>query len=511
MTELNHYSFTRVKRSLGFFALGKLGSGLVGLGLLILVVRVLPRAEYGTYVTYIALFEIVQLVSNLGLFPIAQRYVTDCRINGSQRQLVKLVLWICLGRFITLGIACGGLYLLAEQLLGFIGIPEAKSSFLVYLWVIITEGVSRYLDLIFESLLLQGRAQASIFFRNFAKLCAFSAMFLFGKKLTLINLVELEALTATAGFCLAILFIANYFLMQPTTLQVVGKHRKYAVAEMLLFSIRFYFAQVIGQLYSGDAIKLITSRILGIYEAASFGFSYSIYAILQRYLPAYLLMGMLRPLFIARNKGTSDFTEINNLANIIFKLNIFCLVPVVTFLSLYGIQLSLLISGGKYPEAGTILVTLCMLLILQTLHILLGLVAISFGHAQSALVGTLSGIVGVVLGVYMSNEYGIIALVYGLILSEFLWCGTVWLYLYLSGIRFQLDWLALLKFITIGLFIVFILNNLNLPSSPKPIEMGLLMGLVLIFYTLVAYIIKPFNSRERTLINSILPKPLFVW
>ena len=511
MAELNHYSFTRVKRSLGYFAVGKVGSGVVGLALLVLLARILPRTEYGTYMTYMALFEIVQLISNLGLLPIAQRYVTDCRINGNHQQLIKMVAWSCLGRFVTLTIACGGLYVLSEMLLVFMGIEEARLSFLVYLVVMLTEGVSRYIDVVFESLLLQGRAQASVFFRNISKLSAFSTMAWFGGSLTLDSLVKLEAMTSTAGTCLAIFLITNYFWKQPASTQVSNKYRKYAGSEMLLFSLRFYFAQVIGQLYGGDAIKLITTRVLGIAEAASFGFSYSIYAILQRYLPAYLLLGMLRPLFIAKNKGTSDFTEINNLANIIFKLNIFCLVPIVAFLALYGIQFSLLISGGRYSGEKGILIALCIVLILQTLHLLLGLVAISFGHASSALAGTLAGVVGVLLGIHMSNDYGITGLVGGLMLSELLWCASVWLFLYFSGIRFRLDWIALLKFVSIGFIIVLILDNMNLPSSPKPIEMALVMVFILLLYIAIAYMIKPFNGRERTAINRILPKSIFVW
>ena len=48
-------------------------------------------------------------------------------------------------------------------------------------------------------------------------------------------------------------------------------------------------------------------------------------------------------------------------------------------------------------------------------------------------------------------------------------------------------------------------------TSPKPIEMALLMVFILLLYTVIAYIIKPFNGRERTAINRILPKSIFVW
>jgi len=479
--------------------------------LLILVARLLPRAEYGTYITYMSLFEIIQLVSNIGLFPIAQRYVTDCRINGTQRQLIKLVSFTSLGRFVTLLAACGGLYLFSEQLLGFMGIPAARKSFILYLLVMLGEGVSRYLDLVFESLLLQGRAQISIFFRTASKLAAFASMAWAYGGITLDTLIELEAVTAAAGLGLSLLMITNYLWVRSGKPPATTAQRKYALSEMFGFSLRYYFAQIIGMLSSGDAIKLITARVLGVMEAASFGFSYSIYVVMLRYLPAYLLMGMLRPLFIAKHSSGSDFTEINNMANMVFKLNVFCITPLLAFLILYGTQFSSLLSGGKYPGAAGILVALCVLLVFQTLHMLLGLLAITIEKAQSALYGTILSTGGVIIGVYLTKDYGVSGLVAGLLLSEIFWCAAVWLSFYFTGVRFRLDWLALLKFIIVTAAVVFLLNKLNLPPSPNPMQMALVMGLVLFSCALLTYILKPFNARERATINRVLPKPLFVW
>ncbi len=506
----NHYSSTRVKRSLLHFAIGKVGSGLAGLALLVLVVRVLPKGDYGTYVTYMALFEIIQLVSNFGLFPIAQRYVTDCRINGTQKQLIHLVSWACLGRFVSLLLVCGGLYIFSEPLLDFVGIPGTKSSFNVYLLIMLTEGVSRYLDMIFESLLLQGLGQASIFFRNISKLCAFATMMWYSGGLNLDTLVWLETMTATAGLGLSLLFLVKYLWSHRTMEQTQAKQKRYAPSGRLKFSLQFYLAQVISQIYGGDAIKLIVTRLFGVMTAASFGFAYSISMILQRYLPTYLLLGMVRPLFVAKISGGSDFSEIIRMANLLFKLNTFCLAPVVIFFILYGTQFSLLVSGGKYPDAGGLLIFLCLLLIIQTLHVILGLMTNATGQASSTLLGTIAGVIGVVVGVVLAINYGIFGLVAGLILSEILWCTVAWLILSYFGFSFRLDWLGLFKPIFVSICTVALFECVPVHAD-KFIDLLLMGGAVLLCYIILSYIIKPFRRHERETINRFLPKPIFVW
>ncbi len=510
MTDSNHFSFTRVKRSLGYFAIGKLGSGLVGLALLVLLARVLSRTDYGTYVTYVAIFEIVLLVSNFGLFPIAQRFVTDCRIKGTQRQLVKLIFWICLGRLVTLMVACGGLYLFSGMLLGFMGIQEVIASFLVYLLVMITEGVSRYLDMIFESLLLQGYAQASIFIRNTSKLIAFASVAWFGGGLTLDSLVRLEAMTTTGGMAIAVLLIIIYFWTHRAPKHDPVTPNRYAPSDMFRFSLLLYFAQVISQIYGGDAIKLIVARILGIIETASFGFAYSISMILQRYLPTFLLLGMARPLFVAKFAKGSDFSEINRMANLMFKLNTFCLVPVIAFFVLYGSQFSSLVSGGKYPEAGGMLASLCILLIFQSLHIILGLVALVTKLANSTLMGTIAGVLGVLLGIYSVPHFGVYGLVFGLILSELLWCVVAWLIQAHYGYGLRLDWLAVFKLTFVCISVIAILNNAPLPTA-NAIDLMVAFIYVVLSYLILAYLIKPFRNYERSTINRFLPKPVFLW
>lgn len=510
MTGSHHYSFVHVKRSLGHFIVGKVGSGLVGLTLLLLTVRVLAPTEYGAYVTFMALLEMTQLVSNCGLFAIAQRYVADCRINGSQRQLRHLVSRICFGRILTLLIACGGLHLAMPKLLVFLRIQGLEGVFITYLLVILAEGSSRYIDLIFESLLLQGRAQVSIFIRNASKLSVFCAAVWVERGLGLDRLVKLEAITAVFGLTLSLVLIAHYFWTKHETEHPEPSKVRYAPVGMVQFSLQFYLAQVIGQTYGADAIKLIVARTLGLMEAAIFGFAYSINVILQRYLPAYLLLGMMRPLFVAKKSAGADFSDINRMANLVFKVNVFCLAPLTAFLVLCGTEFSIFVSGGKYPHAGGLLVALCLLLILQTLHVVLGLLAIATERAGSNLLGTIAGTSGVIAGVWLAQTLGIYGLVTGLMSSEILWCFTVWLTLYLSGFHFRLDWLGFFKVIIAAVGVVAILQDL-VEVSANAISLLTTMGLVLTCFIGITFAVKPFRSHERTIINRFLPKPIFVW
>ena len=90
MPDKETFSTKKVRKSLFHFALGKVISGLIGLAMLIAMVRLLPATDYGAFVTFVALMEVSLLVSNLGVYPFAQRYITEAMAPRYQRFLPVL-------------------------------------------------------------------------------------------------------------------------------------------------------------------------------------------------------------------------------------------------------------------------------------------------------------------------------------------------------------------------------------------------------------------------------------
>lgn len=506
-----HFSFQKLKRSLTHFAIGKVVSGIIGILTLLLLVRALSPNDFGVYVTLLALFEVVQLGSSFGLLASAQRYVTDCRISGTGKQLKQLVRNLLIWRLITLSLVSAVFWLISKPLMQYFGIADNQHVLDIYLIVIVSEGVSRLLDLIFESLLLQGQAQVSILVRNGAKLIGFAILFFSLSEVTLFSVIQVEVITTVLGMIISVGLVYQYLNKVKADRDQNKMLAGYKFPKTFnRFSYQFYLAQLVGLAYGPDVVKMLVAKIFGMVEAAVFGFAFAVITILRRYMPAYLLLGMVRPIFVAKKTSGATFGEVNELMNLVLKINVFFLVPVMLFFLLYGEEFSVWVTHGKYPQAGHLLVAMSVLLGLQTLHGILGVLVIAYEKAGVSLLGTVIGLGGLLIGLYASAQWQVYGLVLGLSLSELIWCATVILGFRQVGYHIGFDWLGLGKFMLIAILTAGVLIVVNIEMSNMT---GIIIGsiLLLIVYSFIAMIMKPFNSNERNTINRLLPRAWFVW
>ena len=134
------YSVSRVRRSLGHFVFGKSVGMLIGLGLLLILVRVLDVEAYSFFVASQALLEIVAHLSSFGLIVVVQRYLPELLSQQQGFRLTKLTTLLCFGRLLTLLIVIAIVYLFSELILQAIEMEEAITVFRLFLVVIIQHG-----------------------------------------------------------------------------------------------------------------------------------------------------------------------------------------------------------------------------------------------------------------------------------------------------------------------------------------------------------------------------------
>lgn len=511
-----HYSINKVKKSLIHFAFGKLGSGIIGLCLLILTVRALSPKEFGAYITLLSVFEIVQLVSTGGLFATTHRYITECRVKGSIKELSVLIKSSILNRVLTLlgSILLMGLFYSAVQQA--IGTTLSFQLFLVFLVYVVAEGSARFTDLIFECLLLQAKGQTCIIARNGIKLTLLTIMYLvIYSKNSLATLMIIESFSSIFGFTVAILLIRN-FIKKEKEQDQSPKLGYESTKKESGFALNLYFSQVVGLGYGPDMVRIIVAKFLGLVEAATFGFAYSVINMLRRYLPAQLLLGLIRPLFVvvdaksSRGDDTEKMDRLNLMSNLVFKFNIFMLAPIIVFLYLYGDGFGEIFSHGKYPKSGELLVGFCFFLILQTLHVVLGLVTVALQNSSASLKGTILGLIGLPIGIYFSSKHGANGLMYGMMISEMMWCACVIYFLAKSQFFYKQDLIGAAKVIVASLLSMypFMMFKSNVIHLQDYIMVGLELTVLFLFFS---FILKPFSSDERNIINRLLPKPYFIW
>jgi O-antigen/teichoic acid export membrane protein len=508
----NPYSAYQVRQSLIHFIFGKGATAIIGIALLLLVVRALPVNEYGIYIALLAVLEITQLASNLGLFAAAYRYVPELRSQNQGTALQGLLFRLSVLRLLTLIAAVVVIGLLSAPIVDFLNIKNYEQVFVLYGLVIISEGFARYLDILFDSLLLQKCSQIAVLVRNGLRLIGLAILVATEVgDVSLINWVKVELLASFIGAIISVLMLSRYSLnLKRKSPGLKGENVR--PGRYLVYAGPSYLAQLIGLVYGPETTKLILTKIAGVLQVGAFGFAASFSAMLQRYLPVFLLLGLVRPLFVSTHNSVDRNKRLNQLTNIVLKLNLFVLFPLIAFMLASGNQLASFLSGGKFPDAGSFLVILMVLLVFQTWHAVLSLVTLALEDGISGLHGTVLGLLGLLAGVAFLPKFGAYSLCVGLVLSEIMWCGYVLFSLYKKGLKIENDWLGTGKIFIFSL-IALLVAELSKQLFKAPQLVTICSDLIIIgtVFTFLSYLIKPFTSDERNLINKILPRPVFVW
>lgn len=508
----NPYGASQVRKSLINFIFGKGASAVVGFSILLLLVRLLSPQEYGVYIAMLAMLEITQLASNFGLIAVAHRYVPELRSKNNGGALYRLIIQLCSVRLVTLLIAAIFLSSSAEWVASLIGLSGYEAVLAMYLVVIVSEGFARYLDVIFDSLLLQGYSQVCILVRNSIRLIALIFFMYQGKsEISLLLWVKVEMFASVLGAIFSGIQLSIYArkmkLLSSNTYYHHSMFHKY-----FSFTGPNYLGQIVFLMYGPDVAKLIITNVLGVVQAGAFGFAASFVSMLQRYMPIFLLLGMVRPLFVSAHLQSGKDIKLNCLSNLLLKLNLFFLIPMMAYFLVCGDTFAEVLSGGKFPKAGGIMVALVILLVIQTWNAVLSLLAVAAENGLSVLNGTVLGLTGLVFGIYFLPNFGVDSICAGLIISEFVRCLYVNRALSANRVKVNWDWLGIVKIVLsalLPLVISFFVGTLTNNNEHLFLMVNFLI--ISFLFLFLAYFLKPFTSEERGMINKILPIKVFVW
>jgi len=504
------FTGSRIRKSLLHFTLGKALAGLIGVAILISLVRYMPAADYGIYVTWVAVMEITLLVSSAGVFAIAQRYITEARLPKNLRWLARLAWWSVVYRLATAALVAGVLALLSDTILGRLGQPQIPDIFRLYLAALVLEGVARYIELLFDGLLEQGRTQLSVLLRNGLRLMLLLTLWQSQGQLELIDVVYADLGAALAGALISTTLLLQCLRSIGPDLSEKVEANGFQFRRIARFTLPLYLAQCVTQVYSPEAVKMVVSAMLGVLQAAAFGFAHAISSMLQRYLPAQLLIGLIRPVLVARRSDGAGDEELAAYANLILKLNHFLLIPAIAFFAIRGDEFVFVVAKGKHLDAGPLLFWLSGLLLLQGLHLVLSVVATAVEDSRAILIGTLAATPGIIVGLLLIAYVGALGMVAGLWLSELLWCcATVWS-LRATGFLFRIDWEGWGR---LGLCAGFAILVTHLLARGQSDFFSLLLTALVLgtAYLAAAFIVKPFSAQERAMINRLLPRPFFAF
>lgn len=480
-------------------------SALAGLSILVLLSRSLPSTAYGIYFAVWAMAEIIILASNFGLLNAAYRYV-----HADERQSGLIVpygpVWrLILLRVLSLVVGIGILFIASFPLDKFIELKTVSINVSAILaLIVIGEGMARFVEVNMDSMLCQGRSQASLVSRTLLRFLGIAYLAVV-KDLSIESVMIVEVIAIWIGLLISLMLLGDIYRRANQDKAVFEQHEQVSTRRMIQYAFPAFVAQVLTLVYGADALKLVLSNVSGAEALAVFGFAYSLSAVIQRYIPANLLAGIFRPVFVAASKRPDADTVLPDLLSLSIKINWLIILPIVcagwfganTFLSI--------VSGGNYANAGLPFVLLAVTLMPISVHLILNMYSLAKEVSWPMIFATLLSTSSLLLGFYLGTEYGVLGISVTFLIGEIIWSISCYFLLrkYTSG-NLSFHWIGLLKLILAAVFAIMLCQLISMIQD-NWIFLSISAGVAYLFF---AWILSPLTKQETTWLNNLMPEKL---
>lgn len=393
----------RVKRGLLHFFAGKVVSAVGGLTAVLLVVHGLSVPEFAAYSVLVALVEVFTAVSGLGLQHVMLRYVPELYARYQQRALRQLIRTAFALRGLLLLVLLSLAWWAAPVLAGWIGVGQMVDAFRVFLLVVGFRSMNQFLSMILESMLHQGISQLAF---SLIALGRCAGLLWLGQQgaVNLVNVIWLECACEIAATVIMLVGLARS--LRHGGDEHAANDDPHWVRHQRPVLIKFagwaYLQHLATLPFGGNTNRLVGGAMFGSMTMASFGFALSIYDYAKRYLPTQLLIGMIRPVVVARYATTGSFPRAAELCEQAMQFNLVLLAAMLAALAVSGDELLGLISQGKYMDSSVqILVALLVVLVLETQRVVLDVLTQMVNHYEILVPTNLflsSSVVGGIVG-----------------------------------------------------------------------------------------------------------------
>lgn len=510
----NPYTGFALKRALLQFLTGKALSALLTFGTLLWLVRLMPVAEYGAYVTVMAASELGLAVSTLGLPWLANRLLPDVRLNGQAsdiRAVVgQLLLWSG-----AAGLAVALLFaLLVPSYTEWSGLITQRHAVWSAVALLFLEGMGRFVrDSVLGALMLQAEGRASLVLRQLTLLLGL-AVATQGMPATASLAIGIEAVSAALSLLLALLLLNRCLKKMAVPNSDRPAWQAPTVAQQWRWALHMYAAQILSLAFTPQLLLNLLQAQAGTSAAAVFGFVRQLYEQISRYLPATLLFGVVRPRLVAAYVGQSGLAGLAAGANLAGKLSLFVLAPVLAWGVVAGDSIVSALSGGKFTDAGMVFLGFLLALVPFSQRQLLETVAATVGCTARCIHAALAGlIVPPFAWWWMQRGGGGWAAIWGLMLGQALFCAVL-----LRGLRSEVGYSAdfagairLLACAGLAALATWWPAQLLFAHLTGVLAVLICGGVVGLAFLVLASVLRPFTDSERDRINSFIGRRLFIW
>ena len=497
------YSIPRLRRSGVVFLIGKGLTAPINLSIFLLIAAHLSKPEFALYAWLIALSGLSRQLSYCGVNWVALHYVPYYRTRVAERSYRLFLVGLVAVRFALIGVLIAAYFVTAPHLVAAFGYAIWLFPLRLYLAVMAAElGVEFLRSSIFEPLLEQGVSQGNVLLQHTVFLTGLLLLLWSGgSSLSIEDVIYAKAAAVWLALLVA-LGQFGYLLRQPAA--AVPSEPPIHARVLLGFALDNYVQDVMRLTSSGPSMTMLASRLLDLPALATFGFAQNLTGFVDRFLPAQLFLGLLRPRVIATYVDDRSFGDLQRRIGLILKISSCALAVATALLVAVGSSALSLLAGGQYAGSYGLLLTFLLWLAIISVQRMQAVLTNVLGHSEvlrrAASVSLLVVPTAVVLIHAGAGPYG---LVLGMIVGE---AVSVWLVsnqLRRAGYRWRFDLRGYgrLAAAAVAAAILGRMPQLTLPAGFWAAGIG--VALTLVSFVLALRLLRSFSLEERRAIESL--------
>ena len=495
----NPYGAKRVRRGLLHFAAGKAFTSIAGIGTMVVLVRELPLADFAVYSVLFGLVELMSAITGMGLLHIMSRYVPEAHSNHQNGATRRLIIVATSMRLAVLAVVLAVLYVTASDTAPLIGLDGWVWALQAYLWVILARVIAMTLFGVLESLLRQGIAQlgfSTVTIVRFALLIGVAAT----SGLDLKTVILIEVVTDVIG--IAIMLIGLMRVMPVSNRTGDGGWIRQNLGRMVRFGAKGYMQHMLLVPFGGPTDRLLVGARLSTPQVAMFGFAQQVADLMERYLPAQMFVGLIRPVLTARFSSGNGFEELVKVCNMVLKLNLFLIGGAAVCLFAGGEAFIYTVIGDKnFNGIVPLLMLICLMVSLYSWRHILDMVTHTVERNGPLIVAHGIMNLSVIPGFLLMPHWGVFALPVSHVVGVFVGCCALLAGLARAGYRFKHDLSGFAR-LALSLLGAFALSWLLVDHVPWLGRM-LICGL---FYIILNVVFQTVQKTELSDIKGMLGK-----
>lgn len=401
MSVEHHYSASKFRAAAVFQFFGQATGSALGLVCAILLVRNLSVVDYAAYTGFSGAAALVCFMMSLGMDRVAGRFIPDEALSRGFGAGVGLALRLLLvrGVFVLLGtVAVFRLGLFHHEE----GVWSTDSKILSLCTVYaLCFALNEQLRISLFAFLGQKVVAQSQLVQWSIRLVMILGLVHFHGKLTLLDSVYITLVGEVSGVFVHLSGLLRHANRQPMRGFDTTKPR---LQQMFVLALSNYTSAQLSLPIQGGFLRSFVVAHFPPQISAAFGFYYALYDRVRPYLPVQLLENVIEASLVVRTRGGQGRDTLAGVIGMLWRVNLFVIIPVAAWVYVFGAPLFGLMTGGKYGISAWIFSVLFLHAGVGTLSVLLLMTSNALGVSRYLVIG--SGLAALVLGAFYVAGFG---------------------------------------------------------------------------------------------------------